>query len=268
MRGVSRRRVVDSKRGSKGGISGIRILYLAVLICLAWWMYMVLKSRSTQPAISSTTPVTVINIPVLPPEDVAQHIVAVVDTVDIAKERRRQIAYAITLTKDGFFQDGAAVLAYSIYNVSRNVDFDITLLAFVHPNVTQARPLLIKMGFHVIVAPTPIYPPAIRYEFLRTKIDKNGCCGSAELIKLNSYRLLEYDYGKNCMCFCVYESNRFVVCLFFVLVVHLDADTYLLNPIDELFDRTNPVSLTYTTDPNMATHKGIDKMPVQGVTQT
>lgn len=32
---------------------------------------------------------------------------------------RRRIAYAITITKDGFFQDGAAVLAYSIYNNSR-----------------------------------------------------------------------------------------------------------------------------------------------------
>ena len=40
----------------------------------------------------------------------------------------------------------------------------------------------------------------------------------------------------------------------FDAVVHLDADTYLLNPIDELFDE--PASLIYTTDPNMATHKG------------
>ena len=46
------------------------------------------------------------------------------------------------------------------------------------------------------------------------------------------------------------------------MVVHLDADTFLLNPIDELFEE--PHSLIYTTDPNMATHKGIDKMPVQG----
>ena len=126
-------------------------------------------------------------------------------------------------------------MAYSIYNVSKNVDFDISLLAFVHPNVTKARPLLTKMGFHVIVAPTPINPQAIRFEFLRTKIDKNGCCGSAELIKLNSYRLLDFDY-----------------------VVHLDADTFLLNPIDELFDPNSSTaySLTYTTDPNMASHKG------------
>ena len=97
------------------------------------------------------------------------------------------------------------------------------------------------MGFQVIIAPTPINTSAIRYEFLRTKIDKNGCCGATELIKLNSYRLMEYDY-----------------------VVHLDADTFLLNPIDELFEVPNRYSLQYTTDPNMASHKGINRMPVQG----
>ena len=125
--------------------------------------------------------------------------------------------------------------------IRRHVDFDIGLLAFVHPNVSSSRPLLIQMGFQVIVAPTPINTSAIRYEFLRTKIDKNGCCGASELIKLNSYRMIEYDY-----------------------VVHLDADTFLLNPIEELFEFPNRYSLQYTTDPNMASHKGKNKMPVQG----
>jgi hypothetical protein len=35
-------------------------------------------------------------------------------------------------------------------------------------------------------------------------------------------------------------------------------------PIDELFSPTYDFSLLYTTDPTMATHKGEDKMPVQG----
>lgn len=34
-----------------------------------------------------------------------------------------------------------------------------------------------------------------------------------------------------------------------------------MQPIDELFERD--FALIYTTDPNMATHKGEDKMPVQ-----
>ena len=38
----------------------------------------------------------------------------------VNNRRKKRIAFAITLTKDGFFQDGAAVLAYSIYKVSKS----------------------------------------------------------------------------------------------------------------------------------------------------
>ena len=112
---------------------------------------------------------------------------------------------------------------------------------------------------------------AIRGDFLREKIDKNGCCGAAELIKLSSYLLNSYDF-----------------------VLHLDADTFFTGAsIYELFTdiiinknsnksnkdanhvhkKVNEIndpdgkyySLIYTTDPNMATFKkGSDKMPVQG----
>ena len=107
--------------------------------------------------------------------------------------KRRRVAYAITITKDGFFQDGAAVLAYSIFSVSKHTEFDISLIAFVHPNVTTSRPLLRNLGFHVIEAPKPINVTAIddKFTFLKEKMEKNGCCGSAELIKLNSYRLTQ-----------------------------------------------------------------------------
>lgn len=141
-------------------------------------------------------------------------------------KKRRRIAYAITITKDGFFQDGAAILAYSIMEQSRNGTDDVSLVAFVHPNVTTSRPTLVRLGYHVIEVPTPINSSAIKFDFLREKINKNGCCGAAELIKLNSYRLLQYDW-----------------------VVHMDADTFFSNPITELFDRK--YSLIYTTDPNM-----------------
>jgi hypothetical protein len=104
------------------------------------------------------------------------------------KNKRRRIAYAITITKDGHFQDGAAVLAYSIYTVSKGKDFDVSLVAFVHPNVTTSRPALQRLGYHVIVCPTPINSTAIPWAFLRDHINKNGCCGASELIKLNSYR--------------------------------------------------------------------------------
>lgn len=119
---------------------------------------------------------------------------------------RKRYAYAITITKDGFFQDGAAVLIYSIMKYSWNASYDISFIAFVHPNVTTSRPGLRQLGFHIIDVPVPINVSAIQFDFLREKINKNGCCGSAELIKLSSYRLLQYDK-----------------------VIHLDADVIFLN---------------------------------------
>lgn len=101
---------------------------------------------------------------------------------------RKRIAYAITITKDGFFQDGAAVLVYSILKSSVNSPYDVSFVAFVHPNVTLARDGLTKIGFHVIEVPIPINTTAIKFDFLREKINKNGCCGSSEMIKLSSYR--------------------------------------------------------------------------------
>jgi hypothetical protein len=65
--------------------------------------------------------------------------------------KRRRIAYAITMTQDGNFLDGAAVLAYSIYEASMKGNDLISLIAFVHPNVTTSRPILQKLGYHVIV---------------------------------------------------------------------------------------------------------------------
>lgn len=101
---------------------------------------------------------------------------------------RKRLAFIITITKDGFFQDGAAVLAYSILKNTQKSDYDISFIAFVHPNVTSSRDGLTKLGYHVVEVPTPVNTSAIRFDFLREKIDRNGCCGAAELIKLNAYR--------------------------------------------------------------------------------
>lgn len=128
--------------------------------------------------------------------------------------KRTRIAYAITMTGDGPFADGAAVLAYSILKVSRDKDYDVSLIAFVHPDVKTSRGALKKIGYHVIECPTPINVTTIKFDFLREKINKNGCCGAKELIKLNAYRLMQYDR-----------------------VVHVDADTYFVNPIDDLLIR-------------------------------
>jgi len=70
--------------------------------------------------------------------------------------KKLKIAFAITMNHDGNFQDGAAVLAYSIYATNMTKRHDVSFVAFVHPNVVTSRPVLAKIGYHVIEAPTPI----------------------------------------------------------------------------------------------------------------
>jgi len=64
-----------------------------------------------------------------------------------SSSRPRRIGFAITITKDGAFLDGAAVLAYSIVKHSTiDTNTKISLIAFVHPNVTKSRPILKKVN--------------------------------------------------------------------------------------------------------------------------
>lgn len=63
---------------------------------------------------------------------------------------RKRIAFAITITKDGSFQDGAAVMQYSIIKAFGDDDIDISFVAFVHPNVTTSRPSLRKIGYRCL----------------------------------------------------------------------------------------------------------------------
>ena len=163
------------------------------------------------------------------------------------KPIKKRIAYAITITKDGSFQDGAAVLAYSImkqYTNNRVLSskYSVSFIAFVHPMVTIARKELKRIGYHIIEATTPINSTAIPFTWFREHIEKNGCCGASELIKLNAYRLTQYDK-----------------------IVHLDADVIVLQNFHELYN--NDYSLIFTTDPNMADVRDLDnqdKLPVQG----
>lgn len=65
----------------------------------------------------------------------------------VKKKKRMQVAFAITITRDGKFQDGAAVMAYSIDKAFRDDDMDISMIAFVHPNVTTSRAFLERVGY-------------------------------------------------------------------------------------------------------------------------
>jgi hypothetical protein len=63
------------------------------------------------------------------------------------KNGRKNIAFAITVTSDGKVLDGACVLAYSIVKSYRDLYHDVTLVAFIHPNVSEARKPLQRLGY-------------------------------------------------------------------------------------------------------------------------
>eukprot|EP00635_Sarcinochrysidales_sp_CCMP3193_P005337 CAMPEP_0118914976 /NCGR_PEP_ID=MMETSP1166-20130328/15216_1 /TAXON_ID=1104430 /ORGANISM="Chrysoreinhardia sp, Strain CCMP3193" /LENGTH=449 /DNA_ID=CAMNT_0006854615 /DNA_START=56 /DNA_END=1402 /DNA_ORIENTATION=+ len=130
------------------------------------------------------------------------------------KKKAKTIAYAISVTKDGSYVDGAAVLAHSAIRAHRGTQsrYGVALVAFVAPSVTSVAQLEV-IGYRVLVKELPVQVADIRGQYLRERISTNGCCGAWELLKLYSWTLTEYHR-----------------------VVHVDMDVAILQNIDELFD--------------------------------
>ncbi|KAJ8599727.1 hypothetical protein CTAYLR_003389 [Chrysophaeum taylorii] len=151
-------------------------------------------------------------------------------------ERTRRVAYVVTVTDDGPFIDGAAVLAHSIRKSHERSRYEAVLCALVSPRVGSAsRNALLFLGFgEVLEKELPINVSQIEGQTLRslwsTDPKKGGCCGAWELLKLYAWTLTGYDR-----------------------VVHVDMDCMLLQPIDELFEIDAP--LVYTSDYNMMNQK-------------
>ena len=69
------------------------------------------------------------------------------------------------------------------------------------------------MGYELFERDTPVALEDIRGEFLRSRIESNGCCGEKELIKLEAYTFTQYP-----------------------IVVHVAVVALILKPLDPLFD--------------------------------
>lgn len=151
------------------------------------------------------------------------------------------VAYAVSITychPDDFIADAAAVLKHSIHLVSsRTTDkhttsrYDYQMYAFVHPDATNCTLSLKELGYKVLVKDTPIQVDDIQNEELREDITTTGCCHEREFLKLYALTLTEHK-----------------------IVVHLDLDALLLQPLDALFDAMMlPDSLTYNSPQFSAT---------------
>ena len=149
------------------------------------------------------------------------------------------IAYAISLIKCGDFQsstagmnDAALVLRHSIHqNSIRNRDnmngsnngnnipvsrYDYKMYAIVHTNAVSCSQGLADAGYELVIRDSPVQKADIESDFLRHHIHKEWCCGADEFIKLYAYTLPE------------------------PIVVHVDVDYVVHQPMDDLFDAMLP----------------------------
>ncbi|KAL3939094.1 MAG: hypothetical protein SGBAC_006117 [Bacillariaceae sp.] len=129
------------------------------------------------------------------------------------------VGWAVTITGCGSdaIEDGAAVLKHSIHSTSIHGrgkgKYDYKLYAIYHPEGEACALTLKDLGYELIRRETPVAVKDIEGKFLRKKIESNGCCGAKELIKLESYTLMDHP-----------------------VVVQLDLDVIVLKPMDALFD--------------------------------
>jgi len=129
------------------------------------------------------------------------------------------IGWAVTITGCGVdpITEGAAVLMHSIHLASirgnMNGRYNYKMYAIYHPDAIKCAKTLESLGYELVERETPVAVKDIQGEYLKSKIHKNGCCGEKELVKLEAYTLTQHP-----------------------IIVHMDLDTLVLNPLDYLFD--------------------------------
>jgi hypothetical protein len=133
------------------------------------------------------------------------------------QKRKTTVAYAVSVTgyKEGSTNllDRAAVLHQSIkLAMQQSARYDFHIYAFVHPDAEPAADKFKQLGYRVQIRDTPFNLSDVpNPEFVAAQ--KSGCCGEKEYLKLYSWLLLDYP-----------------------AVIHLDLDTLVLKPMDDLFD--------------------------------
>lgn len=116
---------------------------------------------------------------------------------DQINSKRKKIAYAITVTKDGPFVDGALVLGYSalrVHNASKGFHskYDADLIAFVVPSVVSSRQILSSYGWKIVERSLPVALSEIQNQDYAQRMKDSGCCGADEFLKLWAYTLEDY----------------------------------------------------------------------------
>lgn len=126
-------------------------------------------------------------------------------------------AVSITSCKADNIGDAAAILKHSIqlssYPSNKDSLYGFQMVAFVHPDAKECIEPFRQLNYEVHLKDVPIDVSKIKGDFLREKVTETGCCGEKEYLKLYAYTLVEFE-----------------------IVVHLDLDSLILQPLDNLFD--------------------------------
>lgn len=87
--------------------------------------------------------------------------------------------------------DGAAVMAESVRNIySNHPKFNVELIAIVSPVTQKMLPLLKALGFKILVRDVPVKVEELQNPTFKAKAPTSGCCGLAELLKLEAWTLV------------------------------------------------------------------------------
>lgn len=151
--------------------------------------------------------------------------------------KKEKVAYAITVTKDGHFVDGALVLGYAARKAHLQSKYGVDLIAFVAPTVITARSILSANGWKVLEKGLPVALDEIENQNYAQKMKNSGCCGADEFLKLWAFTLTDYHR-----------------------VIHLDMDSIIFQNMDELFDLDK--EMLFTGDYNMKGRSPV--VPAQG----
>lgn len=111
--------------------------------------------------------------------------------------QRKKVAYAITVTKDGPFVDGALVLGHAalkVHDASQGFQskYDAELVAIVAPGVSTSRIILETYGWKIVERGLPVQLDEIVNRKYAENMRNSGCCGADEFLKLWAFTLTEY----------------------------------------------------------------------------
>lgn len=116
---------------------------------------------------------------------------------EIIQRKKKKIGYAITITKDGPFLDGALVLGHSalrVHDINHGFhsEYEAELIAFVVKSVVVARDVLTNYGWKIIERELPVKIDEISNARYAKEMRDSGCCGADEFLKLWAFTLTEY----------------------------------------------------------------------------